>query len=111
MPNTDADEATNEINQFISLIRARFADQESASTQREAEKLWAQAYGCISADGNGLNDLLRNVGIIVHNKLTASSAVALHLAHQLAEARGQTPFEVLDDVERIIAAHIENPST
>lgn len=93
------DEAVSEIHQFISLVRARIAGalQAEGTKESEPERLWRETYGQHELSGGSTEELMREVGAMLTNKLNVASLVVIHLAMKVGDGRDLT--DILDEVE------------
>lgn len=95
------DRAESLLAEFMNLVRVQIDDieQPPGSARSESMKLWYETYGRIAVEGKSHEDVLAQVGMLVHDKLFVAATVAMVLAAELAEAQGGKMADVLDRVE------------
>ena len=92
----------SEVHRFASFARAEVAAVgESPGGGDGGQSLWwwREVYGRSRIEADTLDDVMAEVAAMLEATLQGASAVAVHLAMQVAQLRHQSVLDVLDEVE------------
>lgn len=96
-----------EVHQFASLVRARIdGARTGGEADSDSEQLWRQTYGRMQLQAGSLDELLRQVEVLLRHKLESAAVLVIHLADRLAELQQRDQIEVIDDAEREVTTQL-----